>query len=392
MGRLTKSFLLVYVAFFIFQLPVHASMPLLSLRLAELDVKAATIGVILGVAGLVPALVALPSGQLTDRIGAPRQAAVGSVACAAGFAGLNMVASPLLVTVFTALMGLGHTIGVVAYQSFVAATESAEERVQAFGWLAAMIAAAQSIGPGVAGALADRFSLTAVFGLAAGLIAFSLVGVPVLYFNRGTGAAAAETPSPADAEEWWRDASLLFAIGATLMFAFSYSIRHSYLPLYLESIGQTTTEIGLIFSAQAVSSLLIRSRIGKLVDWLGQRRTLLVTFVLSVPVLALIPLLQRYELLLALAVLLGLGNGIMHPVTLAVTTTSISRERRGSALGLRYATFRMGIAVSPILLAGAVALAGLPAAFIFSAVFAAIGAVNTWRNPEVEPTDSYVKV
>ncbi len=379
MSRSSKASLLVYGAFFLFQLPVHASQPLVTLRLSELGVEAAGVGAMLGLAGLLPALIAAPSGQLADRVGPVRQAAFASLTCTAGFVGLSLAASPLLVAVFTALVGLGHTVGVLAYQSFVASSGVVRDRVQAFGWLASIIAIAQSVGPATAGALADRFSLVTVFAMSAGILAFSLVGAPVLRFGeRATGGREARIRT-ALKKGWWRESSLPFAVGATLLFALSYNVRLSYLPLYLEAIGYSTAEIGLLFSVQAVSSFAIRSQIGRLARWLGQRQTLIAAFAVSVPVLTLIPFLRGYATLLVASLILGAGNGIMHPVTLAAATISMPRDRHGMALGIRYAILRLGNAVSPLLLAAAVATMGLAGAFYLAAALAGVGAVNTWR-------------
>ncbi len=384
MNRSSKASLLVYSAFFLFQLPVHASQPLVTLRLSELGVGAARVGVMLGLAGLLPALMAAPSGQITDRVGPVRQALFASLTCTAGFVGLSLAASPLLVAAFTALLGLGHTVGVLAYQSYVAASGTVSDRLQAFGWLASIIAIAQSVGPATAGALADRFSLVTVFAISAGLLALSLVGAPILRFGERQAGGREKLERSELKKGWWRQSSLPFAVGATLLFALSYNVRLSYFPLYLEGIGYTTGQIGLLFSAQAVSSFMIRSQIGRLAGRLGQRQTLMVAFAFSVPILALIPLLHSYTPLLIASLILGAGNGIMHPVTLAAATISMPRDRHGMALGIRYATFRLGNAVSPLILAAAVALSGLAGAFYLAAGLAGVGVLHTWRAREYQ--------
>lgn len=349
-------------------------------------------GLILGLTGLLPAMIAIPTGNIADRVGPVRQAAFASITCTTGFVGLSLAGSPWLVAVFMALVGLGHTVGVVAYQSHVASTGLVQSRIQAFGWLASIIAIAQSVGPATAGALADRFSLVTVFAMSAGLIAFSLVGVPVLRFGERESGQPKALVRTELKKGWWRETSLPFAISATLLFALSYNVRLSYLPLYLEAIGYSTGQIGLLFSAQAVSSFLIRSQIGHLAGWLGQRQTLVAAFALSAPVLALIPLLRGYASLLVGCLILGVGNGIMHPVTLAAATISMPRDRHGMALGIRYATFRIGNAVSPLLLAAAVAFIGLAGAFYVAAALAGLGALNTWRAHGHEGRERYAEV
>jgi MFS family permease len=368
----------IYVSFFLFQLPVHATMPLGVLRLSELGVEPAAAGVILGLSGLLPALIAVPAGQLTDRFGALVQAAVASLICIVGFAGLSLVRTPLLVAVGLALVGLGHTAGVLAYQSFVASSEGIANRVQAFGWISAVISLAQSLGPAGAGLLADQFTLTTVFGLSSVIASLSLVGVSALRTERTAAVAAlpAAGMPVAVGKSWWQYPSLLFAVTATLLFALSYNVRLSFLPLYLEAIGHTTTEIGILFSVQALAGLAVRSRIGWVSTTFGEWWVMMVVFLASVPVFALIPTTVGFSTLLALSLLLGVGNGMMHPVTLAVATTAVPYDRQGMALGLRYAAFRFGSTTSPLLLSLAVAVLGLAGAFLAAAVLAGIGAAG----------------
>ncbi len=296
-----------------------------------------------------------------------------------GFVGMGLVSAPILLVLFTALLGLGQTFGIVAYQSFVASSELIEDRVQAFGWLSAIIAIVQSVGPAGAGLLADWYSLTAVFGASGLIVMFSLLGIPVLRNGDTRGRGGAALLIAQENGSWWRKSSLPFAVVVTLLFALSYNVRLSYLPLYLESIGLSTAQIGIIFSAQALGSLLVRSQIGWLTNLLGQSKTLMLAFATSVPILVLIPLLTGFVSLLSAGFVIGMGNGIMHPVTLAVATVAVPRERQGTALGVRYATFRLGFAISPMLLAVAVALGGIPSAFFFAAALAGAGAIHSWR-------------
>ena len=60
------------------------------------------------------------------------------------------------------------------------------------------------------------------------------------------------------------------------------------------------------------------------------------------------------------------------------------RDRHGLALGIRYATFRLGNAVSPLILAAAVALSGLAGAFYLAAGLAGVGVLHTWRAREYQ--------
>lgn len=335
----------------------------------------------LGAAGAVPALLSLPLGGLTDRVGLFKQVLVGSIISVAGYLGMGMARSAMVVVASFALAGLGNTTTMLCYQAFVAAIGSLEDRIQAFGWLTASVSLSQSLGPAVAGFVSDGWSLQAVFYLCAAFAATSLMGLSWVRGHRPAPKHSLESPAGADVP-WWRNGGLLFAISSTLLFNIVVNIRASYLPLYFESIGRNRAQIGIWFSVHAAASLILRSRIGKLTERFGPWRMVEAAFAVTLVSLLVISGIHNYSLLLLLGIVLGMANGIVQPISMTVATDSVPATRQGMALGLRQSAQRLGQTISPFILGLSVSIGGLTGAFFGAAALAAAGIVAVRAVPD----------
>ena len=370
---------LIYIAFFCFQLPVHAIQPVVSLYLAHLGAEPGLIGLLLGIAGAVSLFMATPLGRMSDKIDASLQVLVGCLVCIFAFAGLSQVTSLFGVGALLTLVMFGHTATVLAYQSSVGTTGLVAERVQAFGWLAAAISVAQSLGPPAVGIIVDNLGITAAFAGSAIMVGISLLGVPILraYAPR----KSLLTNQGAEGSiEWRKNRGFLYALGSSLLSSLSLNIRLSFLPLFLARAGSTTTQIGFLFSIQAITSLAIRSQIGALTKRLGMNRMVFAVFILSAIALAAVPFSGNLLQFVMVSAFIGIANGIVHPLTMAIATESVSDNHQGMALGLRYAAFRLGNIVSPLVLGLVANIGGLGAAFVTASSISVMGAVGSFLN------------
>jgi len=210
--------------------------------------------------------------------------------------------------------------------------------------------------------------------VAAGL---SLIGVPILRARESSGFSPSPPGGPTESRAvWWRNRGLLHASGSSLLSSLSLNVRLSFLPLFLAAAGSTTTQIGILFSVQAVASLAVRSQIGGLTKRFGTSRMITAVFLLSTAGLAVVPLLANLVQFVVVCVIFGLANGIVHPITMALAADSVPSDQKGMALGIRYSAFRLGNVASPLALGLAAGLWGLSAAFLAAAAFSAVGAAG----------------
>ena len=137
---------------------------------------ALTVGLLLALFALLPALLAIPAGRLADRFGyhRPVRIAAGLSLCGALIAAAS--AHTLALCAAAALCGAGSGFGMIAVQRTAGRmAQGATERMRIFSWVALAPAVANLIGPLLAGVLIDSLGFRAAFAALAMLPAATLL-------------------------------------------------------------------------------------------------------------------------------------------------------------------------------------------------------------------------
>jgi MFS family permease len=135
------------------------------------------------------------------------------------------------------------------------------------------------------------------------------------------------------------------------------------LPFHVIALGGTRTQIGLLFSATTVVSMVLRPLVGGWVDRFGVRRVILPGLaVLTGASLALhVP--GTPPGLIAVMIGAGVGFGLVSMSASVLTVRAAGATHRGEALSLYYLASSLAIAVAPPLAFGLRGLGGMPLAF-----------------------------
>jgi MFS family permease len=118
-------------------------------------------------------------------------------------------------------------------------------------------------------------------------------------------------------------------------------------PIWRTEFGVSYAELGLSVALMSAVTALLQTPVGFLVDKHGAARyliggTLLMT--LSIAAMAFAP---NYWVLLALAVLSGIGNSVIHPADYAILAGNINKSRMGRAFAMHTFTGNLGFALAP---------------------------------------------
>ncbi|HEY9739112.1 MAG TPA: MFS transporter, partial [Coleofasciculaceae cyanobacterium] len=127
--------------------------------------------------------------------------------------------------------------------------------------------------------------------------------------------------------------NLLVLFAAGLLFWSSLSSLLPTLPLYVEDVGGTTQQIGIVMGSFAVGLLLFRSSLGKLADHHSRKLVVLI----GMAVVAIAPLGYLFVKSIPLLILIR----AFHGISIAAYTTGNSAlivdlspiERRGELMG-----------------------------------------------------------
>jgi len=134
-----------------------------------------------------------------------------------------------------------------------------------------------------------------------------------------------------------------------LVYLSTYSIR-AFLPLYaLYVAGFDLIMVGLFFSIQEGAHLLTRPLGGRLGDRVGYLRTIAVGFLLIAPAVALLSVASNGIHLLLIAIVLGCGQGLIFPSTVALVSDRIPPQHLGTGMGFMGTMRNVGKVLGPLL-------------------------------------------
>ena len=351
--------------------------PTSAYRALELDVPTAWLGALTASFAVVPLLLAVPSGQATDRFGERRVMLAGSVLMALSGVLLALLGTgPAGVVLGTVVLGTGHLLSVVGQQAAVANSAPPGRFDSAFGYYTFAASLGQAIGPGlivlVGGGRAIPDTQT-LFLVAAGIGVALVACTSVLRLpSRATGAGASESSG---LRGLLRLPGLVRALLISCIVLAAVDITLVYLPALGADRGLAAGFVGLLLTLRAVASMTSRLFLGRLVALMGRRRLLIATSALSAAAMAVVGLPMGPACMVVVVVLLGLGLGVGQPLTMSWLALSAPPGLRGRAMSLRLTGNRLGQVLIPSAV-GAVA-AGVGAAGVLWATAAGLAVATT---------------
>jgi MFS family permease len=125
-------------------------------------------------------------------------------------------------------------------------------------------------------------------------------------------------------------------------------------PLFLawrEEFGVSYAELGLSFALMSAVTAALQTPVGFLVDKHGARPFLVGGVTLMALAMAAMAFAPAYWVIVALAILSGVGNSVIHPADYAILGASIDKSRIGRAFALHTFTGNLGFAAAPPLVA-----------------------------------------
>ena len=343
--------------------------PFIPLYLGTLGASAAAVGLVVGVGGIIPLLLAVPSGALVDEYGPAVAAAASVAAYAAAGATLAIFHSVWAVTLAYTLLGTANIGFAVAAQGVVASVSPPRERLANFGYYSLWSSGGAVVGPIVGGAVAAHLGYVAAFVLTGALMvpAFALANA-----LRVVAPPSRPVVSLANAYDLVLPILRRSGVPAVLVISFivvaAQTLQQSFYPIYLSHVGLSQTQIGIVFAAISLSSMVVRSLLTPGTERLGTGGLVQAAIGLMGLSLGATPLLHEFGPLAGAGALLGAGTGLGFPLTMNLTTLLVPAELRGVAFGVRQAVQRLATVISPIVFGAVIAVYGLRAGFIVGAM------------------------
>lgn len=363
--RLAAACLISFCCFF----AAYMRMPIVPLLAASLGADAVQAGLINATFMITAALLSIPAGLVSDRLGR-RPLLLGGLAV--------MSLSSLLLSrshglgqmaVIYLVFGAGLATFSPALMSYVADVTPADRLGHAYGRYTMALYCGMTLGPAAGGYAAALSGLQEVFVLVGGLFLIMLL-LAYRYLP-----APPPKPDTSRRKTSVRPALLLIlknrpflaCLVATLGCCLGYGMFVTFMPLYMKDMGMHTVQVGYVFTAQALANAVSRLPTGKLSDRISNKGILigggLALFSLALVALSVS---RSLTMLICVAVVMGIGMGVAFTVICARIAELVPAEMRGLAVGCYNTCVYTGMMLSSVAMGPVIKQAGFGGAFVLN--------------------------
>jgi MFS family permease len=316
---------------------------MLSLYMIDLGASVGQVGLVYTIASLIPIVLQIFGGWLSDTMGRLRAIAIGSSITVFGY--LIFFISPSWEWV---MLGLcvefisGSFVG-PSFSAYIAEQSDEATRGRVYGLTSGIYLVVTVIGPMLAGILAYRMNFRFMF-----LVAFifyllaTVVRIWMALSERFKPARASEKPTLNGLSIQLKAIFGLLFAGGILTWIWvtdaigdtAFNMIGTLLPIYLSDIGKLTVEhIGLLGSAWGIASILASFLGGWLSDRWSERSIIACGFLLITLGLFTLVLSRSIMVFLGSRILDGLGSGLLMPSFNSLISKVVPENKRGLAFG-----------------------------------------------------------
>ncbi len=352
---------------FVLYIGAYIRLPLVPLFASELGASTVQVGMINAGFMLAAALLAVPLGLVSDRLGRRRLVLAGMVASALTSLFLAAARSPVQVGAIYLFSGVGLACFSPAMMSYVGDVAPPQFLGRAYGWYTSALYLGMALGPGLGGAIGAAGFRAAFLVSGAVVAAAIVVGIPRMPAPPPV-MRPASTNLATDLGRVVANRAVLACWVTTFFATYAWGALFSFFPLYARDAGIPVAHTGFIFTSQAAASALVRIPIGHLADRTGRRDLYIVlgslAFALCIAAVGRFPSPAPLYLIFLLA---GGSMGATFTAVGALLSESVDTTVRGLAMGGYNTCIYGGFAAS------AATLGTVIHRFGYSAGFAAAG-------------------
>ena len=326
----------------------------------KLGASPLTVGALLAMYALLPALLSVSAGRWIDRDGMEKPLLLGSFGICVGVLLPFIVPGLATLYVTSVVAGVSFMLVNVAAYHAVGELSTAEQRPVNFSYVALGFSTSAFIAPILSGVGIDQFGHRITFLLLALFTLLPILALSTRQIALPKPMPRAEGAHAGEVFDLLRDIHMRRLFITMAIFTISWEVYSFAIPVHGSHIGLSASEIGIVMGAFAAATFAIRLAIPFFIHRI-QPWTLLVA-ALTVAGLSFFGLsfFTSVGMLMLLTFMLGLGLGAPQPMMLSLLHECAPPGRAGEALGLRTTMINGGQTVMPL---------------IFGAVGAALGIV-----------------
>jgi MFS family permease len=286
--------------------------------------------------------------------------------------------TPVVLGIGVGLYGVASAVWALARQAYIIETVPVALRARALSALAGLNRLGMLIGPflgaAVVYALGPRggFLVELVAVVVAGALMATMPGVES--DRRGTG----PTQKLRNVLVAHREVLRTLGVNALIMGA-SRASRTAVLPLWADHIGLDATTTSLLFGVGAAFDVALSYPAGRWMDLRGRRPVAVGSLVAFAAAHVTLPLTGGVVALGAVAVLMGVANGLSNGLIMTLGADAAPRDGRAEFLGAFRLCHDLGNLTGPLVLAAVAVVATLGVGSVALGALSALGAAGMAR-------------
>lgn len=338
----------VFVPAAIFGTAQGAAAPIMALTARDLGASVAVSGLIVALGGLGAVLGDLPAGRIVAQFGERRSIFGGSTVGALGVLICLFSQTPWMLGAGALMTGIANAVWGLARQSYLAEAVPIGLRARAMSSFAAMWRLGFFLGP-LLGAV-----VILMMGTRGGFVV-QFVGVVL------SGWLMSRVPDPPRSVDsttathatlpsiLGRHRKLLSSLGAgSLLMGAARASREAVLPLWAAHLGLDAAQVSLVFGVGAAVDLLCSYPAGHVMDRYGRRFVAVPSLVVIGAAYLALPFSHDLVSIGAVAVLMGVGNGLGNGVIMTLGADVAPPATRAEFLAAWRLTHDTGMFAGPL--------------------------------------------
>ena len=312
-----------------------------------------SLGATMSIAGLVAGIFAITSiivrpfaGFSTDRFNKKHLLIVSTIFLAVSALGLKISYNIYTLFFFRIVQGIAFSVSVTVINA-LSTTYMPKERIgEGIGFMGLGYILATAISPNLGLQISARFGFKYVFYLSCIIVMIAAALMTMIPYNPPNKENLNVSKLHIKISDFFAKELIVFAILACL-FTFMNGVIGSFLALLGDE--RHISNIGYYFTVNAIVILIIRPLSGKLLDNKGLSIIAFPAFILAMAASLLLVISSSLWMILAVAVLYGIGQSSLSPALQATCVKKLGPSRVGIATSTYFIGYDAGQGLGPII-------------------------------------------
>ena len=355
-------------------------MLIFNLYLTALGLREDDIGLLTAAQTLSMAAAAASMGSVLGRFGLWRTILVGTALFAIAAVGSALSESLMLLVPLMVAFGIGFSLMITTTMPFVIEWTRPDQRQQASALAFSTAAISTTAGSLIGGLVPARlplddvgqYRITLIIGMAITAIGFlPLFAMKGARRQRTTAESAdAKSSAPDDRRQVRRDMAIFIAIGGLM--AIGAGLVGPFFNVYLQSLGGSSTQIGIVFALAGLSSALVGLSAPAVSRRFGSLWAVVVVRSAVVPIFLALLFAPSYLMAVLAWIVRQTSISMAWPIDSTFIAEVLPPRSRSAVYGLRSAAWNVGFSVSSLVGGVLIVQYGYALNFIGLIVFTAL--------------------